>query len=278
MQVRILLLACLFVASQAKAYLLVEDIPQLTQGAVNEARNIAQWTQQTLNQGTQIRNQFTQITQGTTQIENQVTQLARLGDPAYYVHLLNLDSFVATGSKLTGGVGSLISAFRQEANGLGALQYTGNGIYSNLTTRLDRFGNVIAYQQDAFKKFGALQTMVDSYNTNQQTYNAQMASLQQQLTSAMQNLNSAGDQISRESYGAQVNGISAQINALAHNTSLSGQAVAIQHAANQNDAARVQEANRQQMIQERQEDLQNTAGGYSTWLGGSGSNSTTPLP
>ena len=275
MQVRVFLLACLFVAVQAKAYLLVEDIPQLTQSAVNEGRNIAQWTQQTLNQGTQIRNQVTQITQGATQIENQVTQLARLGDPAYYVHLLNLDSFVATSSKLTGGVGSVITAFRQEANGLAALQYTGNGIYANLTTGLDRFGNVVQYQQDAFRKFGALQTMVDQYTTNQQTYNAQMASLQQQLTTAMQNLNNAGDQISRESYAAQVNAISAQIDALAHNTNLSGQAIGVQHAANQNDAARVQEAKRQQMVQEREEDLQNTAKSYSAWLGGSGSTSST---
>jgi len=278
MQVRVFLLACLFVAGQAKAYVLVEDIPQFTQNAVNQARNFAQWTQQTLNQGTQIRNELTQITQGATQIENQVTQLARLGNPAYYVNLLQLNDFLAVSSKLTSGVGSVISAYRQEANGLAALQYTGNGIYFNLTTRLDRFGNVIQYQKDAFKKFCTLQTMVDQYTTNQQTYNAQMASLQQQLTTAMQNLNNAGDQISRESYGAQVNAISAQINALAQNTSLSGQGVAIQHAANQNDAARVQEANRQQMIQEREEDLQNTAGNYSAWLGGSGSVSTTPLP
>ena len=52
-----LLLYC----GQAKAYVLVEDVPNLTNNAINEARNYAQYLSQTANQLTQITNQATQI-------------------------------------------------------------------------------------------------------------------------------------------------------------------------------------------------------------------------
>jgi hypothetical protein len=69
-----------------------------------------------------------------------------------------------------------------------------------------------------------------------------------------------------EKYAALVNAISAQMNALGHTTVLTGQRVTIQHYMNQSDAARVQEAQRQQLIQERQTDLQREAAGLSTWI------------
>ena len=245
----------------AKAYLLVEDIPNLSTNIVNEVKNYVQYLSQTANQVTQITNQVTQI-------ENQVIALERFGNPQYYVNLLGLSSFMATASVLTSGVGQTISAYRQGASGLTALGYTANGLYSNLTGSLDRYGNPVRYQTDAFRKFAAVNDMVEGYNTQQRTFNAQMASLQQQLTTALQNLNAASTQMETEKYAAQVNGIHAQINALTQTTNLTGQRAAVQQLSNQNDAARIQEANRQQEIQERQEDLHNEATGFANLVGG----------
>jgi paraquat-inducible protein B len=248
--------------AQAHAYLLVEDIPQLTQGAISEVRNYAQWLQQTANQVQQINNQVVQI-------QNQVTALTRFGNPAYYVNLLNLDSFKATASVLSSGIGQTMNAYRQVANGLTALGYTGNGLYSDLVGAVDRYGNPIQFNMHAFNKFAVVDNMLDSYNTQQQTYNAQMASLQAQLTTALQNLNSAPDHMTAQKYAAQVNAISAQIQALGHTTNLTGQRAAIQQLANQNDAARTQEASRQQRNQEMQTDLQRQEQGFQNLIGGS---------
>jgi len=253
--------AMLLCGGQAKGYVLVEDIPGLTNNVVNEAKNYGQYVTQTANQLTQITNQGTQI-------QNQITALQRFGNPQYYVNMLGLSSFMNTASVLTSGIGNTLSAYRQAANGLQALGYTGNGLYSNLTGSLDRYGNPVQYQPDAFRKFAAVNDMVEGYNTQQRTYNAQMASLQQQLTTAMQNLNAASTQMETEKYAAQVNAIHAQMNALTQTTNLTGQRAAVQQLSNQNDAARVQEANRQQEIQERQEDLQNEATGFSRLIGG----------
>ena len=246
---------------QAKAYVLVEDVPNYAQSAVNEAKNYAQYLSQTSNQLTQITNQATQI-------QNQIIALRRFGDPAYYVNMLGLSSFMNTASVLTSGIGQTISAYRQVANGALALSYTANGLYSNLTGTLDRYGNLVRYQPDAFRKFAAVNDMVESYNTQQRTYNAQMASLQQQLTSALQNLNAASTQMETEKYAAQVDAIHAQVNALSQTTNLTGQRAAIQQLSNANDAARVQEASREQQIQERQEDIQKEAEGFSRLIGG----------
>ena len=95
----------------AKAYLLVEDIPNLSTNIVNEVRNYAQYLSQTANQVTQITNQVTQI-------ENQVIALERFGNPQYYVNLLGLSSFMATASVLTSGIGQTLSSYRQAANGV----------------------------------------------------------------------------------------------------------------------------------------------------------------
>jgi hypothetical protein len=246
--------------SSAQAYILTEDIPQLTHSIVAQVENYAKYVQSGINQLIQIENQITSI-------ENQVIALERFGDPRYYINLLHLDQFIATSSQLVSGVGQTISGYRQIADGALALQYTGQGLYQNLTGTVDRFGNAVRYEPNAFRKFAAINDMVESYNGQQRTFNTQMASLQQQLTTAMQNLNASSTQMATEKYSAQVNGIHAQINALTANTTLGGQRAAIQQLANQNDAARGQEADREQLMQEHEEDVRQTATGLGVFLG-----------
>jgi hypothetical protein len=259
--IALVIAASLGSGSTARAYLLVEDIPNLTRSITSQIQNYAQYI-------LTAERELTQITNQVTQIENQVIQLARFGNPQYYINLLNLNQFLASASVMSSGVGNTIAQYRQLANGSLALSYTGNGLYSNLQGTLDRFGNPVQYNTSAFAKFAAVNNMVESYNTQQRTYNQQMASLQQQLTTALQNLNTAPDLVSRVTYSAQINAIHAQINALNANSTLTGQAATVQQVANQNDAARVQEANRQQEIQERQTDLQSEAHGFSNLISG----------
>src|SRR6201984_2581030 len=120
-------------STQARAYILVEDIPNLSNNLISEIKNYIQYLTQTANQVTQITNQVTQI-------ENQIIALERFGNPQYYVNMLGLSSFLNTASVLTSGIGQTISAYRQAANGAVALGYTANGLYSNLTQSLDRYG------------------------------------------------------------------------------------------------------------------------------------------
>jgi Mg2+ and Co2+ transporter CorA len=237
----------------------VVDYSSIFHNIVAEVRNYAQYIQQTENGLLQIENQVTMIT-------NQVTSLRRFGDPQFYVNLLNLSAFTATASNLSQGVGQTLGQFRQTANGVMALGYTANGLYSNLTNSVDRFGNRVQYTADSFRKFGAVSQMYESYDGALRAYNGQIASLERQLTETEQKASAASTQMESDKYHTLVDGIHTQTDALGTQTLLKGQQLIIQHYMNQSDAARTQEAQRQQLIQERQADLQHQAANLSTFI------------
>jgi hypothetical protein len=260
---KILLIAliCFWFVPRASCYLLVEDIPNLTHNITSQIENYAKYVQE-------VTNQITQITNQVTQIENQVQQLTRLGSPSYYVNMLGLNSFTASVSQLSSGVGQTIQQYRSLANGASALSYTGNGLYSNLTGTVDRWGNPVQYNTQDFTKFATVQQMTEDYSKQQQNFNTQNTSLLGQLLSTLQKISSETTQIGSEKLVGQVHGINGQIIVNQANAQLAGQRLQAQQIANQNDAARVLQAQRQQEIQERQMDLANEAAQFGSLVGG----------
>jgi len=233
---------------------LVEDIPNLTHAIISDIKNYAQFVEQTLNTAQTV--------------ENQVTQIERFGDPSYYVNILQLNPILGTITQLKNGIGETIADVRQAANGADAIAYTADGIYQDLTGRVDRFGNPIQWNTDAFRKFQTVNNMVESYNTQQGTFNEQMAVLQQELATALQNLNADKTQMGSMKFEAQIHAITGQMNALSQTTNLGGQRMQIQQYSNQNDAGRTAEADRQQEIQERIESLQAETATFKGLIGG----------
>lgn len=228
---------------------------------MSEAKNFAQYVQHTANQVTQITNQVTQI-------ENQVIQLERLGDPRTYIGLLQIDKIFAAADQIQSGVGQTISGYRNVVNGALALQYTAGGLYQNYSNFKDRYGNLINWDTGAFRKFQTFNDMSEAYNTSERDFNTSMGTLMAELKLAHTKLNAATGQIDREAYAAEINGIAAQMNAAAHNANLSGQRAQILQAANQNDAARTQEAQRQITAQENQYSAQRLSQTVGGWIGG----------
>src|SRR5271166_3551650 len=96
-------------AGNARAYLSVEDIPNLTHSITSQIQNYAQYL-------LTAERELTQITNQVTMIQNQVVSLERFGNPQYYVNLLGLSSFMATANSLTSGVGETIADMRGAAN------------------------------------------------------------------------------------------------------------------------------------------------------------------
>lgn len=243
----------------AHGYLLVEDIPSLTTNIINEIKNYAQYVIQSAHQVTQITNQYTQIL-------NEYTQLARFGNPQYYVNLLNLNEYTATVGNLVQGVGQTVSQIEQAADGVAALGYTANGLYQDLSHVTDRFGYAVNYSTNSFRKFSAINDGAQAFDRQLGVYDQQMNSLGNQLLRATQSMNADSTQEGRARYGHQIEGIHAQMDALHAQTILKGQRVEVQDIKNRNDASRVQEASRQQLEQERNEDLQRMSTGMANWL------------
>jgi septal ring factor EnvC (AmiA/AmiB activator) len=211
--------------------------------AAQHAEDIAKYAQM-------LENQTQQIAQLTTMISQNVQALERLGNPQTYVNMLSLNTILADIQRTMNGVGTTVAGFQQTANGFMALKYTANGLYQDLSQLKDQFGNPIQFQSSNFTKFAMVQNMYQSFNTEMTQANQALASLLQQKQQILQQLNSASSLIETEKLKSQLQATEANINNATARLNMYSQKIAVQHTANQNDAARLQEAQREQWQQQ----------------------------
>jgi hypothetical protein len=211
--------------------------------AAQHAEDIAKYAQM-------LENQTQQIAQLTTMISQNVQALERLGNPQTYVNMLSLNSILADIQRTMNGVGTTVAGFQETANGFMALKYTANGLYQDLSQLKDQFGNPIQFQSNNFTKFAMVQNMYQSFNTEMTQANQALASLLQQKQQILQQLNSASSLIETEKLKSQLQAAEANINNATARLNMYSQKIMVQHTANQNDIARVQEAQREQWQQQ----------------------------
>jgi chromosome segregation ATPase len=229
--------------------------------AINTAENVIQQVVDRVVQAAQhaeemakyvqmIENQTQQIAQLTTMISQNVQTLERLGNPATYVNMLSLNTILADIQRTMNGVGTTVAGFQQTANGFMALKNTANGLYQDLSQLKDQFGTPIQFQSNNFTKFAIVQNMYQSFNTEMTQANQALASLLQQKQQILQQLNSANSLIETEKLKSQLQAVEANISNATARLNMYSQKILVQHATNQNDAARVQEAQREQWQQQ----------------------------
>src|SRR6201988_2103426 len=211
--------------------------------AAQHAEDMAKYVQM-------IENQTQQIAQMTTMISQNVQTLERFGNPQTYINMLSLNTILADIQRTMNGVGTTVAGFQQTANGFMALKYTANGLYQDLSQLKDQFGNPIQFQSNNFTKFAMVQNMYQSFNTEMTQANQALATLLQQKQQILQQLNSASSLIETEKLKSQLQAVEANINNATARLNMYSQKILVQHAANQNDAARVQEAQREQWQQQ----------------------------
>jgi hypothetical protein len=229
--------------------------------AINTAENVVQQVVDRVVQAAQhaedmakyvqmIENQTQQIAQLTTMISQNVQTLERLGNPTTYINMLSLNTILSDIQRTMNGVGTTVAGFQQTANGFMALKNTANGLYQDLSQLKDQFGNPIQFQSNNFTKYAMVQNMYQSFNTEMTQANQALASLLQQKQQILQQLNSASSLIETEKLKSQLQAVEANISSATARLGVYTQKIMVQHAANQNDAARVQEAQRQQWQQQ----------------------------
>jgi hypothetical protein len=211
--------------------------------AAQHAEDMAKYVQM-------IENQTQQIAQLTTMISQNVQQLERLGNPQTYINMLSLNTILADIQRTMNGVGTTIAEFQQTADGVMALKNTANGLYQDLSQLKDQFGNPIQFQPNMFTKFGVVQNMYQSFSTEMTQTNQALAILLQQKQQILQQLNGASSLIETEKLKSQLQAVEANISGATARLGVYSQKIMVQSAVNQNDAARVQEAQRQQWQQQ----------------------------
>jgi len=251
------LLVLIFIVSgsyRAHAMISVYDaintVENVIQQVVDRVVQAAQHAEDMAKYVQMIQNQTQQIAQMTTMISQNVQTLERLGNPQTYINMLSLNTILADIQRTMNGVGTTVAGFQQTANGFMALKYTASGLYQDLSQLKDQFGNPIQFQSNNFTRFAMVQNMYQSFNTEMTQANQALASLLQQKQQTLQQLNSASSLIETEKLQSQLQEIEANINNATARLNMYAQKIMVQHAANQNDTARVQEAQREQWQQQ----------------------------
>ncbi len=220
------------------------------------------------------------LTQLKQQTALSLEQLQSFGLQSQYVNVLKLDGLQATSKALSADAQPL-SGSVSKVTGADALGAKGTdaskGLYEDLTKMKDANGQAMKFNEDRFRKYGAVETLYERYLAETDSYEAQLTKLQDQLTAAMGDLNAAKTEMETLKYQSQVNAINGLINALSTRVNALAQAALVQHAANQNDQAREAEASNQQRLDEQAASFRRLASMLSANPGGSPKSGATPL-
>jgi hypothetical protein len=254
------------VCPAGKAYIVhdpIHTVLNILQQVIGQVRQELQHAEDVAKYAEMIQKQVQQIQQLTTMINQNVEQLRRIGDPNTYVNMLGLDALFNEMSRLKQGVGSTMSEFQQTVDGIAALKETTNGLYQDISKMPDRFGRTVQYDVNRFKRFGAVQDMYKSFNTEVEQTNRSLTILQQEKQTTLQQLNSAGSLIEVQKLTGKLDSVESTIQDTINRTNIAAQKMLVQHAANQNDQARMEQAILQQRLQEVEEEnreMQENAG------------------
>src|SRR5258707_1385999 len=147
-----------------------------------------------------------------------------------------------------------MTEFQQTADGVAALKETVNCLFQDVSKLPDRFGNAVQYDISSFKRFGAVQDMYKSFNTEIEQANRSLAVLQQEKQNTLQQLNSAGSLIEVQKLTGKLHAIESSIQDTTARINMAAQKKLVQNPAHQKDEARMRQTLLQQRLQEMAEE------------------------
>src|SRR5260221_3019177 len=241
----------------------IHTVLNILQQVIGQVKQELQHAEDVAKYAEMIQKQMQQIQQLTTMINQNIGQLRRIGDPNTYVNMLALDPLFNEMSRIKNGVGNTMAEFQQTVDGIAALKETSNNLYQDISKVSDRFGRAVQYDANSFKRFGAVQDMYRAFDTEVEQTNRSLTILQQEKQRTLQQLNSAGSLIEVQKLTSKLHSIESTIQDTISRTNMAAQKMLVQHAANQNDQARTEQALLQQRLQEVEEEdrqMQENAG------------------
>ena len=228
----------------------IHTVMNIAQQVYGQVKQEMQHSEDISKYATMIQKQLEQINQLTDIINQDVEQLRRFGNPDTYINMLGLDQLFQEINSVKAGVGKTVSDFSSVANGLSALKNTGQGLYQDLSTLTDKFGQPMNYETASFKKFGVIQDMNDDYNQQLATVNQAFNQLENDIRNTASEINSAGSLVETEKLKAKLQALQGNLDSNMNRASVAALKVLVQSEVNRNDQARLQEAGRQRRIQE----------------------------
>ncbi len=169
--------------SLANAQVVVIDPTAIAHNQANHVVDLAKYVEM-------VNNQLKQITTMTQELQQVTAYVKAFGDPSSLLNITGANQLIS-GLKQT-GVGETIGQLQKAANGLQALQYTGNGLYTNLGSTFKTPGGVqLPRAEELYRKYGAIQQSSQNFQGVTNDVLARRANLRNQIASTTSQLQAA---------------------------------------------------------------------------------------
>ena len=167
-------IAALLCGAPVHAQVVVIDPTAIANNQANHIADLAKYVEM-------VNNQITQINTLTLQLQQTEAYVKAFGNPEQLLHIVGADQLV--GSLNQSGIGQTIAALQQSANGLNALRYNANGLYTSLGTSFTTPGGAqVPRVEQLYRKYDAIQqssqnfqSVSDDVHTRRETLRSNIA-------------------------------------------------------------------------------------------------------
>lgn len=242
--------ALLFVAPITHAQLVVIDPAQIANNQANHLVDLAKYIEM-------VNNQIKQITTMTQELQQVTAYVKAFGDPATLLNITGANQLVSS-LKQT-GLGQTIGQLQQTANGIQALQYTGNGLYTSLGSTFTTPGGAqVPRLEELYRKFGAVQQSSRNLQNVTSDVLSRRENLRNQIASTTTQLQASTTDAETQKLTGVLVGYNAELATVDHEIDNAAAGVAAQDIENRADAEREEQARRE----ERQAQMEESARRY----------------
>jgi hypothetical protein len=192
-----------------------------------------------------VNNQLNQITTMTQELQQVTAYVKAFGDPSSLLNITGANQLIS--SLRQTGVGETIGQLQQAANGIRALEYTGNGLYTNLgSTFTTPDGVQLPRAEDLYRKYGAIQQSSQNFQGVTTDVLARRTNLRNQIASTTTQLQAASTDAETQKLTGVLVGYNAELATVDHEIDNAAGQVLTQDAENRADKERDDQARREE--------------------------------
>ena len=232
-------LAVLLIAAPIlPAQVVVIDPTAIAHQQANHVVDLAKYVQM-------VNNQLTQINTLTQQLQQIQAYVKAFGNPEQLLHIAGADQLI--GSLQQSGVGQTLTQLQRTANGIQALQYNGNGLYSSLGQSFSTPGGAqVPRIEQLYRKYGAIQQDSRNFQSVTNDVLARRTNLRNQIASTTTQLQAANTDAETQKLTGVLVGYNAELATVDHEIDNAAGQVLTQDAENRADKERDDQARREE--------------------------------
>jgi hypothetical protein len=232
------LIALLLAAPLARAQLVVIDPTAIARAQANHVVDLAKYVEM-------VNNQVTQINTLTQQLQQIQAYVKAFGNPEQLVNIVGANQLVS--SLQQSGIGQTIGQLQRTANGIEALRYNANGLYTSLGQTFTTPGGAQVPRLDQlYRKFGAIQQDSRNFQSVTDDVLRRRQSLRNDIATTTTKLQASTTDAETQKLTGVLVGYNAELATVDHEIDNATGQVVTQDAENRADRERQEEARREE--------------------------------